>query len=99
VLLAGLEGADEPVEHLDARLLALADGVGVDWLKSNFLKTELELGHCLRLPQAVAVRVRPLPELRQVRNDHGVRPAAARPVAARARAGGGRGRPRLAARG
>lgn len=22
-----------------------------DWLKSNFLKTELELGHCLRLPQ------------------------------------------------
>ena len=22
----------------------------VDWLKSNFLKTELELGHCLRLP-------------------------------------------------
>lgn len=23
----------------------------VDWLKSNFLKTELELGHCLRLPQ------------------------------------------------
>jgi len=23
----------------------------VDWLKSNFFKTELELGHCLRLPQ------------------------------------------------
>ncbi len=23
----------------------------VDWLKTNFLKTELELGHCLRLPQ------------------------------------------------
>jgi len=23
----------------------------VNWLKSNFLKTELELGHCLRLPQ------------------------------------------------
>jgi hypothetical protein len=22
----------------------------VDWLKSNFIKTELELGHCLRLP-------------------------------------------------
>jgi hypothetical protein len=22
----------------------------VDWLKSDFLKTELELGHCLRLP-------------------------------------------------
>ncbi len=23
----------------------------IDWLRSNFLKTELELGHCLRLPQ------------------------------------------------
>ncbi|MGH9251585.1 MAG: tyrosine-type recombinase/integrase, partial [Acidimicrobiales bacterium] len=23
----------------------------LDWLKTNFLKTELELGHCLRLPQ------------------------------------------------
>lgn len=23
----------------------------VDWLKANFLETELELGHCLRLPQ------------------------------------------------
>ena len=23
----------------------------VDWLKANFFKTELELGHCLRLPQ------------------------------------------------
>jgi hypothetical protein len=23
----------------------------VDWLNSNFFKTELELGHCLRLPQ------------------------------------------------
>ena len=22
----------------------------IDWLKSNFMKTELELGHCLRLP-------------------------------------------------
>ena len=22
----------------------------VDWLKSNYFKTELELGHCLRLP-------------------------------------------------
>jgi len=25
----------------------------VDWLRSNFLKTELELGHCLRLPSEV----------------------------------------------
>lgn len=23
----------------------------IDWLKANFLKTELELGHCLRLPE------------------------------------------------
>jgi len=23
----------------------------VDWIKTNFFKTELELGHCLRLPQ------------------------------------------------
>ena len=23
----------------------------VSWLQTNFLKTELELGHCLRLPQ------------------------------------------------
>ena len=23
----------------------------VEWLKKNFFKTELELGHCLRLPQ------------------------------------------------
>ena len=28
---------------------ALSAGA-VDWLRSNFLKTELELGHCLRLP-------------------------------------------------
>lgn len=26
------------------------DQDSVDWLKSNFFKTELELGHCLRLP-------------------------------------------------
>ena len=26
-------------------------GEAVDWLKTNFFKTELELGHCLRLPQ------------------------------------------------
>jgi len=23
----------------------------IDWLKANFFRTELELGHCLRLPQ------------------------------------------------
>lgn len=27
------------------------DQDSLDWLKSNFYKTELELGHCLRLPQ------------------------------------------------
>lgn len=27
------------------------DAAAVDWLKTNFLKTELELGRCLRLPQ------------------------------------------------
>jgi hypothetical protein len=27
------------------------DDATVDWLNTNFLKTELELGHCLRLPQ------------------------------------------------
>lgn len=34
--------------------LILGDGLdeeSVHWLKSNFFKTELELGHCLRLPQ------------------------------------------------
>lgn len=27
------------------------DQASLDWLKTNFYKTELELGHCLRLPQ------------------------------------------------
>jgi hypothetical protein len=27
------------------------DQESLDWLKTNFYKTELELGHCLRLPQ------------------------------------------------
>jgi len=27
------------------------DQDALDWLKTNFYKTELELGHCLRLPQ------------------------------------------------
>jgi integrase len=34
-------------ELRDGRLSSSA----VDWLKTNFFKTELELGHCLRLPQ------------------------------------------------
>lgn len=35
----------------DALLTNQLDDDTVDWLKTNFLKTELELGHCLRLPQ------------------------------------------------
>ncbi|WP_167667403.1 hypothetical protein [Micromonospora narathiwatensis] len=27
------------------------DQTALDWLQTNFYKTELELGHCLRLPQ------------------------------------------------
>jgi hypothetical protein len=29
------------------------DQTALDWLKTNFYKTELELGRCLRLPQEV----------------------------------------------
>ena len=43
VTLAG-PAADALREH---RL----DPEAVSWLQTNFLKTELELGHCLRLPQ------------------------------------------------
>jgi len=35
----------------DALLNDQLDDDTVNWLKTNFLKTELELGHCLRLPQ------------------------------------------------
>lgn len=35
-------------ETLQSGRLSASD---IDWLKSNFLKTALELGHCLRLPQ------------------------------------------------
>jgi len=35
----------------DALLTNSLDEDTVDWLKTNFFKTELELGHCLRLPQ------------------------------------------------
>ena len=36
--------------HDDAPRASLARA-SVEWLKKNFFKTELELGHCLRLPQ------------------------------------------------
>jgi hypothetical protein len=32
----------------------------LDWLKTNYFKTEMELGHCLRTPGRGPVRVRPL---------------------------------------
>jgi hypothetical protein len=44
----------------------------VEWLKVNFSKTKLKLRHCFLLPQKGAVRVRLVPELRQVRDHAGV---------------------------
>jgi hypothetical protein len=35
----------------DAIRTGRLDQDALDWLKTNFYKTELELGHCLRLPQ------------------------------------------------
>jgi hypothetical protein len=34
----------------DALLHGKLDDQSIHWLQTNFLKTELELGHCLRLP-------------------------------------------------
>jgi len=34
----------------DALLHQKMDENAIHWLQTNFLKTELELGHCLRLP-------------------------------------------------
>lgn len=48
VLGPGATIAGPLAEELRRGTLPQAD---VDWLKSNFLKTKLELGHCLRLPQ------------------------------------------------
>ena len=48
VLGPGAASAGPLAEELRRGTLPQAD---VDWLKSNFFKTELELGHCLRLPQ------------------------------------------------
>lgn len=48
VLGPGAVLAGPAAERLRAGALPPAE---VDWLKTNFLKTELELGHCLRLPQ------------------------------------------------
>ncbi len=48
IIAAGGRVAGPAAEALLSNRL---DDVTVDWLKTNFLKTELELGHCLRLPQ------------------------------------------------
>lgn len=47
VLEPGAVVAGPAVEELKSGTLPAE---AIDWLKSNFLKTELELGHCLRLP-------------------------------------------------
>ncbi len=47
VLGPGATVAGPFAETLRAGSLLASD---IDWLKSNFFKTELELGHCLRLP-------------------------------------------------
>ena len=47
VLEPGAVIAGPAAEELKSGILPAE---AVDWLKSNFLKTELELGHCLRLP-------------------------------------------------
>jgi hypothetical protein len=48
IIAAGGRVAGPAAEALIAKRL---DDATVDWLETNFLKTELELGHCLRLPQ------------------------------------------------
>jgi integrase len=47
VLEPGAVLADAGAEAIRTGALG---GPAIDWLHSNFLKTELELGHCLRLP-------------------------------------------------
>jgi len=48
IIAAGGRIAGPAAEALMANRL---DDATVDWLQTNFFKTELELGHCLRLPQ------------------------------------------------
>ncbi len=48
VLGPGAEIAGPAAEELRSGKLLQSE---IDWLRSNFFKTELELGHCLRLPQ------------------------------------------------
>ncbi|WP_430450562.1 tyrosine-type recombinase/integrase [Rhodophyticola sp.] len=67
----------------------------VDWLKCNFLKTELELGHCLRLPEEGPLRMRPLSELRQIRHHPILCAEAASAPSPRTQSDGRRALPRL----
>lgn len=48
IIAAGARIAGPAAEALVGHQL---DAATIDWLKTNFFKTELELGHCLRLPQ------------------------------------------------
>jgi integrase len=50
ILSTGGRIAGPAAESVLAEATTLTDR-DVDWLKTNFFKTELELGHCLRLPQ------------------------------------------------
>jgi hypothetical protein len=66
----------------------------VSWLQTNFLNTELELGHCLRTP-AEPVRVRPGADLFEVPHHERLRAPAAYPTRRRAAADRGRSRTRV----
>jgi integrase len=52
----------------------------VDWLKSNFFKTELELGHCLRLPAEGPCECDLILALLEVLHHQRVRPTSTRPT-------------------
>jgi hypothetical protein len=54
VVLAAIAARTSRIHRSPAAAALLANSLDedtVDWLKTNFFKTELELGHCLRLPQ------------------------------------------------
>ena len=73
------------------------DPEAVSWLQTNFLKTELELGHCLRTPAEGPVRVRPGADLLEVPHHQRLRAAPPRPSRRRTATHRRRHRPRLAA--
>src|SRR5712691_3653945 len=96
VIAAGGRLAGPAAEALLANQL---DQGTVDWLKTNFFKTELELGHCLRTPAEGPLRMRPLPALLKVLHHRRVRTPATHPARSGAGTGPGRDRTRLAPRG